>query len=112
MLRNAPTGMCITSPTRGPSAPEAQMSEGPPEARHIVPALGVNLSKRQTEVLTLILQQLSNKEIGARLNIAEKTVKWYVWKLLVCAGAKSRRELLGKLGHFEVTVRWVPNEGR
>jgi DNA-binding CsgD family transcriptional regulator len=42
----------------------------------------VRLSGRQREVLDHVLQDLSNKEVGVRLNISERTVKFHVSQLL------------------------------
>jgi DNA-binding CsgD family transcriptional regulator len=41
------------------------------------------LSHRQQEVLAAVLQNLSNKEIGAKLNVSERTIKFHVSALLV-----------------------------
>jgi DNA-binding CsgD family transcriptional regulator len=54
------------------------------------------LTRRETEVL-MELQSgpgLTNKEIGARLNIAERTVKFHVTMLLDKCGVKGRRQLI------------------
>ena len=40
------------------------------------------MSKREREVIDLIVEGLSNKEIGQRLNIATNTVKSHVHNLL------------------------------
>lgn len=53
----------------------------------------VNLSMRQREVLDYILQNLSNKEIGARLNVTERTVKFHVSQLLSKFKTKDRNGL-------------------
>jgi len=37
-----------------------------------------NLSRREQEVLDSLLENLSNKEIASKLNIAERTVKFHV----------------------------------
>jgi DNA-binding NarL/FixJ family response regulator len=52
------------------------------------------LSRREHEVLTLILQRLTNKEIGVRLGISERTVKFHVSAVLRKSGATSRLELV------------------
>jgi len=41
-----------------------------------------NLSRREQEVLDSLLENLSNKEIASKLNIAERTVKFHVSNLL------------------------------
>jgi len=51
---------------------------------------GVRLSVRQREVLDHVLQDLSNKEIGARLNVTERTVKFHVSRLLSKFKARDR----------------------
>lgn len=42
---------------------------------------GVHLSRRESELVALIAQGLRNKEIAARLNITENTVKAYLSRL-------------------------------
>ncbi len=52
------------------------------------------LTERETQVLTLLLQGLSNKGIAKRLGLAEKTVKVYVSELLYKYESKNRAELI------------------
>ena len=63
---------------------------------------GVKVSRREQEVLDCILQSLSNKEIAAKLNVAERTVKFHVSSLLAKFGvadrvALSREASLGRM---------------
>ncbi len=51
---------------------------------------GVKVSRREQEVLDCILQSLSNKEIAAKLNVAERTVKFHVSSLLAKFGVTDR----------------------
>jgi len=44
--------------------------------------LPMHISQRQQEVLRAVLQNLSNKEIAAKLNVSERTVKFHVSALL------------------------------
>jgi len=44
--------------------------------------LPTHVSQRQREVLRAVLQNLSNKEIAAKLNVSERTVKFHVSELL------------------------------
>jgi DNA-binding CsgD family transcriptional regulator len=63
---------------------------------------GVKVSRREQEVLDCILQSLANKEIAAKLNVAERTVKFHVSSLLAKFGvtdrvALSREASLGRI---------------
>jgi DNA-binding CsgD family transcriptional regulator len=51
------------------------------------------LSKRQSDVLELVQQGLSNKLIARRLDIAESTVKVHVGELLRKYGVSNRSQL-------------------
>ena len=52
------------------------------------------LSPRENEVLALLLENLSNKEIAGKLHISSRTAKFHVSKLLAKYGVKRRAELL------------------
>lgn len=63
---------------------------------------GVKVSRREQEVLDCILQGCANKEIAAKLNVAERTVKFHVSSLLAKFGvsdrvAVSREASLGRM---------------
>jgi DNA-binding NarL/FixJ family response regulator len=53
----------------------------------------VTLSRRQSQILALLVQGLKNKEIATHLGISEGTVKCYLTKLFEKVGAKDRFEL-------------------
>ena len=53
----------------------------------------VSLTPREAQLITLLVQGLRNKEIGACLGITEGTVRIYLTKLFVKVGARDRFEL-------------------
>jgi NarL family two-component system response regulator LiaR len=53
-----------------------------------------SLSRREKEVLQLLLENLSNKEIASRLSISSRTAKFHVSNLLAKYGVGSRVDLL------------------
>ena len=65
--------------TRRPTAPSP--------ARAVPP-----LTDREQEILTLIAEGLTNRQIGERLHLAEKTVKNYVSGLLAKLGFERRTQ--------------------
>ncbi len=56
------------------------------------PAAG--LSAREQQVLDGLLENLSNKEIGVRLNITERTVKFHVSRILAKFKVQRRADLI------------------
>lgn len=76
----------------------------------------IEVSRRERDVLDLLLENLSNKEIAARLFVSERTVKFHVSNLLNKFGVQRRAELivlwmrraiasawpLGDVGHIEL----------
>lgn len=53
-----------------------------------------SLTRRQQEVLALIVEAKSNKEIARQLGIKLSTVKDHVHDILECTGCRSRAELI------------------
>ena len=53
----------------------------------------ISLSKRQSELISLLVQGLKNKEIAAALGISEGTVKAYLTTLYEKVGARDRFDL-------------------
>jgi DNA-binding NarL/FixJ family response regulator len=49
-----------------------------------------SLSRRERELVTLLRERLTNKEIAARLNLSEQTVKNHVHRILRKVGASDR----------------------
>lgn len=59
------------------------------------------LSARQKEILALLAEGLSNKEIGSRLGVTERTAKFHVHAIFNRLGADNRAQavaLAGRLG--------------
>ena len=55
---------------------------------------GLDLSRRQTEVLEGLNEGLANKEIANKLNISERTVKFHVTNLFTKFKVDSRSQLM------------------
>jgi DNA-binding NarL/FixJ family response regulator len=66
-------------------------SEAPPQAKKPPPGLAVEpLTPREEEVLHLLAEGLSNREIGARLHLTEGTVRNYVSAIIAKLQANDR----------------------
>jgi DNA-binding NarL/FixJ family response regulator len=59
--------------------------------RHDAPT---DLSRREQEVLSGLLENLANKEVADRLHISERTVKFHVSNLLAKFGVRRRADLI------------------
>ena len=62
------------------------------------------LTPRETEILALIAEGMSNREIGARLFLAEKTVKNYVSGILSKLGMQRRTQAA------VLAAEWMPKK--
>jgi DNA-binding CsgD family transcriptional regulator len=87
-------------------APEEDLLDGLlPMARRLVQACTENrtpvqLSGRQREVLRAVMQDGSNKEIAAKLNISVRTVKFHMSALFEKFNVQSRMALVRKAADF------------
>jgi DNA-binding NarL/FixJ family response regulator len=64
----------------------------PGEPARPLPGLPDNLTPREVEVLTLIGEGLSNREIGERLVLGQATVKTHVNRIFAKTGVQSRAQ--------------------
>jgi DNA-binding NarL/FixJ family response regulator len=60
------------------------------QSRLFTGATGLVLSRREQELVTLLRERLTNKEIAARLNLSERTVKNHVHRTLRKVGVQDR----------------------
>jgi len=86
-LEAAAAGLVVLHPTDVGAAYLAPAPAGPPLAELAEP-----LTRRELEVLQMLAAGLGNKEIAARLEISEHTVKFHVASILGKLGAESRTE--------------------
>jgi DNA-binding NarL/FixJ family response regulator len=61
-------------------------------------ALRYALTDRERDMVPLIARGLANKEIASELGISAATVRTHIYNLFQKVGARSRIELLNKLG--------------
>lgn len=64
----------------------------------------LEITDREYEVLELISQGLSNKEIGNKLFLSESTIKTHVSNLLVKLNAKRRTQALQKAKELNIIL--------
>ncbi len=62
--------------------------------RAALPAALVPLTRREQQVLAAVADELTNKEIAARLHLSERTVKFHISALLKKFRVRSRRALV------------------
>jgi two-component system nitrate/nitrite response regulator NarL len=67
---------------------------GGSRSRRLKADTSTDLSRREQEVLNLLLENMANKEIGNKLNISERTVKFHVSNLLSKFGVRRRADLI------------------
>ena len=93
-IRNVAAGTMVLSPASsaiigGWSAPAAPAAAPSPDTAAVLPP-GVSLSPRESEVLVLMVEALSNKQIATRLGLSETTVKTHVSALIAKLGVQDR----------------------
>lgn len=55
---------------------------------------GIFISERKAEVVDALLEGFTNKEIGKKLYVTEKTVKFHLTEIYKIYGVKSRAQLI------------------
>ena len=69
-----------------------------------LPAPVEDLTRRERSVLQLLAEGLSNKDIAARLDISEHTVKFHVNAILGKLGAHSRIEAVTRAARLGLLI--------
>lgn len=69
---------------------------------------GIHLTRRQNEIMEALCGPpiQSNKEIAAKLNITERTVKFHISVLLGIFGVHTRHELMTRFEHPHKGEKW------
>ena len=88
------TGLAATIDSRIWASALADRST--PDRATEVPATGIVLTSRETQVLQLLQQRLSNKEIASALSISPLTVKRHSAAIFQKLGVGRRREAVGR----------------
>jgi DNA-binding CsgD family transcriptional regulator len=68
----------------------------------------VNLTRREEEVLSGLMNSLANKEIASNLNLSERTVKFHVSSLLAKFRVRGRMELVREASRQAVGTMRMP----
>jgi DNA-binding CsgD family transcriptional regulator len=87
--------------SRGAAIGQALGEPAPPAAAAADEPSLVPLGKRQAEVARLVAEGLSNKQIGARLFLSERTVDSHVRSILTKLGFRSRAQIASWIGASE-----------
>ena len=92
-IRSVAAGNTVLSPASsaiigGWSAPTTPATTSPDVSDALPP--GVTLSPRESEVLVLMVEALSNKQIATRLHLSETTVKTHVSAIIAKLGVQDR----------------------
>ena len=85
----------------GPGSPDgAPESPGAPVAPASAPAAEPALTAREREVLSLVAQGLSYKEVGARLCLSPRTVKYHMAEIMARLHLEHRAQVLAYAGRL------------
>jgi len=92
LLAPAVTRRLISEFTRIRPGTKAAGGAGGAGPASVAPAAFASLTPRETEVLRLVAEGLSNPEIAARLVVTEETVKTHVSRILAKLGLRDRTQ--------------------
>jgi len=102
-IRDALAGRIFVSPSLRSPAVEQQLVKGKPS--------GIELTPRQHEVLQLLAEGRSAREIGAILGISPRTAETHKYKLMDDLGLATTTELLHyAVRHGLVSIEKVPED--
>lgn len=88
IVRGLAAGSSYLSPSLGLKVLDALQNPGEAPAKNPIEAL----SRREQDILRLVAEGLSNKEVGQTLNLQEKTVKYHMTAILQKLPARNRVE--------------------
>jgi DNA-binding NarL/FixJ family response regulator len=95
-LRAVADGLLVVDP----AVAEGVLRPAPPPVSPLIEPLTL----RETEVLSLLVEGLSNRAIAARLGISEHTAKFHVGAVLGKLGAQSRSEAVALAARLGLVV--------
>jgi DNA-binding NarL/FixJ family response regulator len=94
----------------------ARLSDATPPRREAVPDAepAATLAPRQREVLTLVAQGLTYKEVGARLGLSARTVKYHMAEIMQRLHLEHRSQVLAYAGRVGLggDVEMPPQRGK
>jgi len=71
-----------------------------------------HITTSEQRIIKEVMTGASNKEIGSRLLIQEKTVKWYLTIIFKKLGVKKRSELMAKIYQQKISELSPLPEGK
>ena len=83
----------------------------PPNSPDDAGRLLASLSPQEQQIVALIAEGCTNREIASRLHLADKTVRNYVSNLLRKLSATNRTQVVGMVARLAVELRGAPTVG-
>jgi DNA-binding NarL/FixJ family response regulator len=107
-LSGAEIADAIVRVAQGESVVATPTSGAPPSEELDWPGRGDGLTERQSQVLTLVAEGLSNREIAAALYLSPETVKGYLAQAFATLGVRNRVEATNYVRREEAFTRYQP----